>query len=331
MTRAAGRVDGRLRDGSEHLIPHDDERQVSPPDANEVNIMTKTTCLVTGANSGIGKATARGLAERGMRVIMVCRSEARGAAARQEIVDATGHDAIDLLLADLAVQADIRTLADTVTERYDRLDVLINNAGIYQADRQLTPDGIEMTWAVNHLAYFLLTNLLRDLLMETAEAHGEARVVNVGSEAYKGGTIDLDDPGFAEAPYRGMQAYARSKLANLLFTYELARRWKGTGVTATCVHPGVVATRFWDRNTDWLSWAGWLFKWIYKSPASGARGPLYLATSPEVEGVTGAYFDSTEQVTPESKAYDEQTAQRLWTRSAEMTGLEKEGGRRSRA
>jgi NAD(P)-dependent dehydrogenase (short-subunit alcohol dehydrogenase family) len=283
--------------------------------------MTNTTCIVTGANSGIGKATVRGLAKRGAHVVMVCRSEERGEAARREIIDATGHDGIDLLLADLAAQVDIRALAEAVIARYDRLDVLVNNAGIYQADRQLTPDGIEMTWAVNHLAYFLLTNLLRDLLMETAEAHGEARVVNVASEAYKGGTIDLDDPGFERSDYSGMQAYARSKLANLLFTYELARRWRGTGVTATCVHPGVVATGFWDRNSDWLSWAGWLFKWMYKSPESGARGPLYLATSSEVEGVTGAYFDGTEPVTPEPKAYDEETAQRLWERSVEMTGL----------
>ena len=283
--------------------------------------MTEKTCLVTGANSGIGKATVRGLAERGMRVIMVCRSEERGEAARRDIIDATGHDAIDLLLADLAVQGDIRALADTVAARYDRLDVLVNNAGIYNAEREVTPDGIETTWAVNHLAYFLLTNRLRDLLMDTADTCGGARVVNVGSEAYKGGTMDLAEPGFGPSDYSGMQAYARSKLANLLFTYELARRWKGTGVTATCVHPGVVATRFWDRNTDWLSWAGWLFKWVYKSPEQGARGPLYLATSPEVEGVTGAYFDGTEQVTPEPKAYDEATAQRLWERSAEMTGL----------
>jgi len=283
--------------------------------------MTDKTCLVTGANSGIGKATAQGLAERGARVIMVCRSEERGEAARREIIDATGHEALDLLLADLAVQDAIRALADEVTRRTDRLDVLVNNAGLYQAEREVTPDGIEMTWAVNHLAYFLLTNLLRDLLVDTAEAHGEARVVNVGSEAYTGGTIDLDDPGFERGSYSGMQAYARSKLANLLFTYELARRWKGTGVSATCVHPGVVATRFWDRNSDWLSWAGWLFKWAYKNPEAGARGPLYLATSPEVEGVTGAYFDGTEQVTPQPKAYDEETAQRLWTLSAEMTGL----------
>jgi NAD(P)-dependent dehydrogenase (short-subunit alcohol dehydrogenase family) len=283
--------------------------------------MTDKICLVTGANSGIGKATVQGLAERGARVIMVCRSEERGEAARREIVDATGHDAIDLLLADLAVQADVRALADEVMARYNRLDVLINNAGIYQADRQLTPDGIEKTWAVNHLAYFLLANLLRDMLVHTASAHGEARVVNVGSEAYKGGDIDLDDPGFEEAPYNGMKAYARSKLANLLFTYELARRWRGTGVAVTCVHPGVVASGFWDRNNDWLSWAAWLFKWMYKSPASGARGPLYLATSPEVDGVTGAYFDGTEPVTPEPKAYDERTAQRLWMLSAEMTGL----------
>lgn len=283
--------------------------------------MTNTTCLVTGANSGIGKATVRGLAKRGAHIIMVCRSKERGEAARREIIDATGHDGIDLLLADLAVQTDVRALADEVMARYNRLDVLINNAGIYQADRQLTPDGIEKTWAVNHLAYFLLTNLLRDLLASTADAHGEARVVNVGSEAYKGGTMNLDDPEFESEAYSGMKAYARSKLANLLFTYELARRWRDTGVTATCVHPGVVASGFWDRNDDWLSWAGWLFKWAYKSPASGARGSLYLATSSDVEGVTGAYFDGTERVTPEPKAYDEQMAQRLWERSAEMTGL----------
>lgn len=279
------------------------------------------TAIVTGANSGIGKATAAGLAERGFHVVMVCRSEARGRAAQQEIRRQTGSEALDLLLADLAVQQEIHRLADAILDRYARIDVLVNNAGVYRAHRKLTPDGVEQTWAVNHLAYFLLTNRLLDRLKATANAHGEARVVNVGSEAYRGARLDLDDPNFERETYNGMQAYARSKLANLLFTFELARRLRGTGVTVNCVHPGMVATRIWDRNNDWLSWAAWLFKWAYKRPEKGARGLIHLATSPEVRGVTGTYFDGTEPTTPEPKAYDEQTARRLWKLSAKMTRL----------
>ena len=282
---------------------------------------SQRTALVTGANSGIGKATATGLAERDFRVVMVCRNRERGEAAQREIRRETATDAVDLLLADLAVQDEIRTLADHVTGRYDRLDVLVNNAGIYKANRTLTPDGIEKTWAVNHLAYFLLTNRLLDLLTETADVHGEARVVNVGSEAYRAARLDLDDSNFERTSYDGMQAYARSKLANLFFTVELARRLRGTGVTANCVHPGMVATRIWNRNDDWLSWAARLVKWMFKSPEKGARGPIYLAASPEVEGVTGAYFDGTEQTTPQERVHDEHLARRLWALSAEMTGL----------
>lgn len=282
--------------------------------------MTDKTCIVTGANAGIGKATARGLAERGAHVVMVCRNEERGAAAREEIIDDTGHEAVDLLLADLAVQNEIRTLADELLDRYDRIDVLINNAGIFVGRYAETPDGIEKTWAVNHLAYFLLTNLLLDHLKATAEAHGEARIINVGSDAHaRTDGIHFDDPNL-KSSFSGVEAYAQSKLANLLFTYELARRLRGTGVTVNCVHPGVVATNIW-RGSHWLARIARLFSWFYKRPSEGAAGPLHLATSPEVQGVTGAYVKGTEQANSSRASYDETAAQRLWTLSAEMTGL----------
>jgi NAD(P)-dependent dehydrogenase (short-subunit alcohol dehydrogenase family) len=282
--------------------------------------MTDTICIVTGANSGIGKATAEGLARRGAHVAMVCRSPKRGTAALAEIRTETGSDAVELHIADLAVQASIRQLAFELRARYDRIDVLVNNAGIYQSDRVLTPDGIEQTFAVNHLAYFLLTHLASDLLGAAVEARGAARVVNVSSEAHRQGRIHFDDPSLGEG-YSGLKAYSQSKLANVLFTRELARRLQGTGVTANAVHPGVVNTGIWSGNNDWLAWAAGLFSPFYKSPASGAKGPLKLATDPDLADVSGAYFDETTRKQPAPAAQDDATARRLWRLSAEMTGL----------
>ena len=283
--------------------------------------MAAPRALVTGANSGIGKATATGLAERGYRVVMVCRNEDRGTAARDDIRDETGHEDIDLLLADLASQLEVRRLAETINDRYDRLDVLINNAGVYEDVRSLTVDTVETTFAVNYLSHFLLTNLLLDLLKRTADQHGEARIVNLGSEAHRGGEIDFEDL-HAVDDYGGLQAYAQSKLAMLLFTFELARRLRGTGVTVNCVHPGVVSTNIWSGNKDLLSIAAQLLKFFYKSPEKGAEGVLYLATSDEAKDVTGAYFKGTEQVTSSEASSDEAIAQRLWERSADMVNLE---------
>lgn len=297
-------------------------------DRLELKDLNGSVCLVTGANSGIGKETAKGLVRLGAHVIMVCRNPERGRDAQAEIQAAAQQaqpsqaDATDLRIADLGVQDEVYHLGETLRADYDGIDVLINNAGVFLADREETEDDIETTFAVNHLAPFLLTHLLLPLLKEAAGRTGEARVVTVSSEAHRGTSIDFDDLN-AEDSYGMVQAYGQSKLANILFTHELARRLRGTGVTANCVHPGVVATKLWS-GSDWLSRLARLFSWLYKSPEQGAESVLYLAASRELDGVTGQYFKETEEVNPSPEAYDEKAASRLWRLSLEMTGLENE-------
>jgi len=294
----------------------------------ELMDLSGCVCVVTGANSGIGKETCKGLRRQGARVVMVCRDEERGRAAQRDIEaaapngDATGGT--DLLLADLALQRDVRALAEETEATYDRLDVLVHNAGIYNGQREITEDGIEKTFAVNHLAPFLLTHLLLDRLKETARAAGEARVVTVGSEAHRGVRFDFDDV-HGEDGYSGIHAYGQSKLANVLFTHELARRLRGTHVLANCVHPGVVATNIW-RGSDWLSRIARLFSWFYKSPAKGARPVLHVAASPETSDVTGHYFKEMEIANPSPAAFDEKAAARLWRLSCRLTGLPEPAG-----
>jgi retinol dehydrogenase 14 len=197
--------------------------------------MDEKVCLITGATSGIGKATAMGLARMGASVVMVGRDRGRGEAALAEVKGKSANASVDLMLADLSSQEDIRRLADEFKEAYPRLDVLVNNAGVIRSRRIRTADGIEMTFAVNHLAYFLLTNLLLDVL----KASAPSRIVNVASGEQRNGTIDFDDLQ-GEMGYKGAKAYSQSKLATVLFTYELARKLEGTGVSANCLHPGVV-------------------------------------------------------------------------------------------
>ena len=286
--------------------------------------MSGRVCVVTGANSGIGRETAKGLAELGAHVIMICRHEGRGREAKEEIEAAAlqstpSHaDTVRLLIADLSVQDDIHALSETLHADYDRLDVLVNNAGVFQGHRHTTPDEMETTFAVNHLAPFLLTHLVLDRMKETAEGHGEARIVTVTSEAHRGADISFGDLN-SEDNYSGFQAYGQSKLANVMFTYELARRLHGTGVMANCVHPGIVATNIF-RDSDWISRIARFFKMFYKSPSEGAHGPLYLAASPAVEDVTGEYFNGTERANAAVAAYDEKNAARLWKKSLELTG-----------
>ncbi|WP_022836483.1 SDR family oxidoreductase [Salisaeta longa] len=282
--------------------------------------LTGHVCVVTGANSGIGKETARALARQGAEVAMVCRSPERGAAARDELAAAvdTGH--FSLFVADLAVQEDVRAVAAELSAHYDRIDVLVNNAGVLRTSRETTPDGIEYTLAVNYLAPFLLTHLLLDDLEATAQAHGEARVVNVGSDAQRAATLDLDDLQ-NEDDYSGMQAYAQSKLALTMFTHELAHRMYETGVAVNCVHPGVVNTNIW-RDQGWLPWLARRFRWLFRSPAGGAKGVVYLAAAEEAKGVTGQYFRETEEVKPPPAAFDEKKAARLWGASLALTDLE---------
>lgn len=274
--------------------------------------MKGKVCLVTGANAGIGQATALGLAQLGATVIMVCRSRERGEAAQAEIQAQSGNDKVDLLLADLSSQAEIRRLAVEIEARYTDLHVLINNAAIIPQQRRETAEHLEIQFAVNHLAYFLLTNLLLDKL----KASAPARIVVVASQVHASGVIDFDDLQ-ARRSYRPSQVYANAKLANVLFTYELARRLKGSGVTVNCLHPGVVAT---NLLNDYMGVPqGRRDRGIETS--KGAQTSLYLAISPEVAGVSGRYFVNREAASSSAVSYDKELAQRLWQVSAELTGL----------
>ena len=279
--------------------------------------MTGKVCLVTGANSGIGKVTALELARMGATVVMICRSQQKGEAAQAEIREATGNPNVDLLLADLSSQQSIREVAAAFKSRYDRLHLLVNNAGAMSMQRTVTVDGLETTFAVNHLGYFLLTNLLLDLI----KASAPARIVNVSSDAHKIGPMPFDDLQ-GEKKYHGFRAYGYSKLANILFTVELARQLEGTGVTVNCLHPGMVDTNFGKGNGLKLPWPfGWIMRKLTISPEKGAETSLYLATSPAVEGVTGKYFAKKRLAKPSRAAQDSEAARRLWQVSLELTGL----------
>lgn len=279
--------------------------------------MAGKVCMVTGANSGIGKVTALELARIGATVVMVCRNQQKGEAAQTEIRQTTGNPNVDLLLADMASQQSIRDLAAAFQSKYDRLHVLVNNAGGMWMQRTVTVDGLETTFAVNHLGYFLLTNLLLDVL----KASAPARVVNVSSDAHKIGPLPFDDLQ-GQTRYHGFRAYGYSKLGNILFTVELARQLEGTGVTVNCLHPGMVDTNFGKGNGLKLPWPfGWMMRKLTISPERGAQTSLYLATSPAVEGVTGKYFAKQKPARPSRAARDTEAARRLWQVSAELTGL----------
>src|SRR2546427_289341 len=276
-------------------------------------------CRVTGANSGIGKATALELAQMGATVVMVCRDRARGEEARSEITTKSKNNAVDLLLADLSSQQSIRQLVGNFQHHYTHLHVLINNAGAtFPGRRRETVDGLEMTFAVNYLAPFLLTHLLLDLLTASAPA----RIVNVSSDSHRSGSIQLDDLQ-AEKLYRPMRTYPQAKLAVVLFTYELARRLQGTGVTANCLHPGFVASNFGQNGTGPISRAvvNLIFSSFGISPEEGAKTSIFLATSPEVEGVTGKYFVKSIPKRSAAISYDESLQRQLWEQSAKLVNV----------
>jgi NAD(P)-dependent dehydrogenase (short-subunit alcohol dehydrogenase family) len=272
--------------------------------------------MVTGANSGIGKATALGLANIGATVVMVCRSQERGEAALTEIKQKSSSDRILLLLADLASQAAIRRLAEDFKSQYSALHVLINNAGIIPRKRQVTVDGFETQFAVNHLAPFLLTNLLLDILKSSAPA----RIVTVSSDMHRGATINFDDLQ-SVGSYRPVRVYSETKLANVLFTYELARKLQGTKVTANCLHPGMVATKLLADGIGIPRPLKSTTKLIGSNPEIGAKTSIYLAASPEVEGISGKYFVRQKAVESSKISYDQDLASRLWRQSTELTGL----------
>lgn len=279
-------------------------------------------CMVTGATSGIGLVTARRLAERGASVVLVGRDPERGEAALATIRKSAPDATLDVLYANLANQADVRKLAEETQTRYPRLDVLLNNAGGMFGGRQLSADGIEMTFALNHLNYFLLTNLL----LPTLRATPDARIVNVASRAHKGVELQFDDLQH-QRRYVGWLAYKRSKLANLLFTYELARRLadnngaNANGLTVNALHPGFVATNIGARHgfIPGILWRAASLAAI--DVEQGADTSVYLASSPEVEGITGRYYSKCKPVTSSAASYDREAARRLWEISAEMTGL----------
>ena len=271
--------------------------------------------IVTGANSGIGKETARALAATGARVVLACRSQPRGYAALEEISRMTGSERVELMPLDLASFASVRHFARAFAGRYDRLTCLINNAGVIVRERRLSSDGYELQFAVNHLGHFLLTVELLPMLVES----GRSRVITVSSGAHKLGRIDFDDINL-DRRYTVFGAYARSKLANVLFTRELALRTAGTGVTANSLHPGGVATNFGvDRETGAGSRIMRLATFVMTGPAKGAETSIHLATSPEVEHVSGEYFVKKRPRRPARQALDDMLARRLWDVSEAIT------------
>jgi NAD(P)-dependent dehydrogenase (short-subunit alcohol dehydrogenase family) len=280
--------------------------------------MQGKVCLVTGANSGIGKATAQGLAQMGATIVMVCRDQTKGEKAQNEIKAKSGNAAVDLLLADLSSQESIRQLVEKFQRHYEQLHVLINNAGSVHLSRRETVDGLEMTFAVNYLAPFLLTNLLLDKL----KASAPSRIVNVSSESHQSGYMKMDDLQL-ETNYRFMRAYGQSKLALVLFTYELARKLQGTGVTANCLHPGFVATNIGQSGIGYVgrSIVKLIFTSLGLSPEEGAKTSIYLASSPDVEGVTGKYFVKSIPIRSASISYDESLQRQLWDESAKLVNL----------
>jgi NAD(P)-dependent dehydrogenase (short-subunit alcohol dehydrogenase family) len=270
------------------------------------------TWIVTGANSGIGKATALGLARLGGTVVMACRDAAKGEAAQNEITQETKNPRVSLMILDLASQASIISFAEQFTQDYRRLDALVNNAGVFTADRKTTPDGLEETFAVNYLGGFLLSHLLLDLLVASAPS----RIVNVSSTAHEGATIDFEDLQ-GERKYRGYRAYGQSKLAQVLFTIEFARRLADTGVTVNACHPGVIKTAL-GRDAPKAFQVARMF---FKSPAKGAETPVFLAASPSVSTLTGQYFANRRVKPPSKAAQDPYTARRLYEVSLKLAGL----------
>jgi NAD(P)-dependent dehydrogenase (short-subunit alcohol dehydrogenase family) len=282
--------------------------------------MAGKTCIVTGASSGIGKETARELARMGARVVMVSRDRARGEAARDD-VRGTAAGEVHLLLADLSSLAEIRRLASEILAAYARIDVLVNNAGAMYTARSVTADGFERTFATNHLGYFLLTHLLLDRI----KASAPGRIVNVSSRAHERSVMNFDDLQF-ERGFSVRYVYGHSKLANVLFTYDLARRLEGSGVTANCLHPGVVRTGFGKNNradalgllvNGGIRVAGLFFI----GAAKGAETSIHLASSPEVEGVTGKYFVRSKETPSSDASHDRESQRRLWEISEQMCGI----------
>jgi NAD(P)-dependent dehydrogenase (short-subunit alcohol dehydrogenase family) len=280
------------------------------------------TCLITGSTSGIGKEIAIRLAKMKANVVLVGRTKARCEATLEEIkrnasIDTNNKNRISYLLADLSSQASIHQLAKEFLATYDRLDVLLNNAGVFLPKRFTTVDGIEYTFAVNHLAPFLLTNLL----FERIKASSPSRIITTSSVAHRGAHINFDDLQFERRPYNGVKAYGQSKLANILFTKELSRRSNGSGVTSNCFHPGAVRTNLVQSGPWYYRFIWAIISAFFVSPRRGADTAIYLASSSKVEGISGKYFVKRKEVTLSDLADDYDAAVRLWKISEELTGI----------
>jgi NAD(P)-dependent dehydrogenase (short-subunit alcohol dehydrogenase family) len=274
--------------------------------------LTSRVCLITGASSGIGKATALEVAKQGATVAMVCRNRERGEAARVDVAHQSGNAAIDLYIADLASQAAIRQLADVIKAKYPQLHILINNAGLNLSQRTLTVDGIETTFAVNHLAPFLLSQLLFDAL----KAAAPARIINITSGLMQ--PIAFDDLR-RDKRYRALEVYAQSKMANVLFTYTLAQRIEGSGVTVNCMTPGLVRTELGRDLRGWFRLFLLVMRPFMQTPEQAAEALLYLASSADLDGVNGKCFAGKKQTPPSSAAYDGAAAEQLWQISEQLT------------
>lgn len=269
-------------------------------------------CLVTGASSGIGKITALELAKMGTTAVLVCRNKDRGERARAEIIQASGNAAVDLMLCDLSSQRQVRSLASEFKGRYKKLHVLLNNAAAVPGHRTITEDGLETQLAVNHLAPFLLTHLLLDVLRKSAPS----RVINVSSGMYKTASLDFNNLQ-GEKSYRPMKMYAKTKLLNIYFTYELAQRLEGTGVTVNCLAPGFTAT---SLGRDFSPLSRFVMKTFAHKKEIGAQTSIYLASSPEVERVTGKYFEKMKDTPTSPPTHDKDIARRVWEVSQLLTG-----------
>jgi NAD(P)-dependent dehydrogenase (short-subunit alcohol dehydrogenase family) len=278
--------------------------------------MAGKVVLVTGGTSGIGRATATALAGMGADVTIVGRNEERGRRALEEVRSESGSDRVGLMLADLSVQDEVRRLAHEFRRSRDRLDVLVNNAGVVHSRRVETADGLEATLAINHLAPFLLTNLLLDVL----EASAPSRVLTVSSEAERWGNIDFEDLQ-SKRGYKGFPVYGMTKLMNIMFTFELAERLRETGVAANCMHPGAVATNFGKNNRGPMALFFRVAKPFMRTPEQGAETLVWLASAPDLEGVSGKYFSDRKEIEAKRIAYDAAARERLWEASEELTGL----------
>ena len=279
--------------------------------------MRAKTVVITGGTSGIGEVAAVALAKMGARIVLVARDKSRGDDTLARLRDSAPDIAHSVHFADLLRLAEMKRVAAEIADHEPRIDVLVNNAGALFAKRRLTEDGLERTFALNHMAYFVMTTGLRERLL----ASGPARIINTASAAHQGATLDFDDLQSAKSFGAG-KAYGHSKLCNILFTRELARRLQGTGVTANCLHPGFVATHFGDQSGGLISRLIWLAKFFAISPAMGAETIIYLASSPDVAEATGQYFYKSVPIRPSSWAQDDRSALLLWQHSAALAGME---------